>query len=245
MICAKCGSAIEPTERFCSECGEKIPETLIQPPESLAQTPEIILEEPLPKKKPASQPLNKNGLALRFFQAFIMLILASGIFLFAFWENSVIVKTTSSENLIFGDFSLLHVIGSLVVGTEQYNPSVLSIVMGITAFIFIFSAAAFWLFSVIALLMRKGENGMRRIAAILTFLALGAACSLVPLAYNFVSQFKDIYTKFAGAYAYEMKSISSPVSYVWAGIVVLLVIAIWIFTFKRKNAEGKVNENEK
>ena len=174
MRCTQCGSEIKSNEKFCMHCGGKTPETL---PQEL-----YTLKEPAPPKSKRDY----SELKRRLLQSLVGIVLAVFTFFFAFFPSSVAIKTTGVETFNNSKFSLLHIIGSLVSGTERYNPSVLSIVMGVAVFIFIFAASAFWLFSAAAALMRKGEKGLRRIAVIFTFLALGSACALPHLAYIFV-----------------------------------------------------------
>lgn len=221
MKCTKCGSEVNSGDHFCVHCGEKIPEN-------------------------SHVKRQRDGnLKFLLLQVLICIILAAFMLLFIFFGHSVIIQTVDSENLLIGDFSLLHVIGSLVYGTNRYPPSVLSIVMGVTVLLFVFSAPAFWIFSAATALLRKGENGIRRMSVILTFLAIGSVCALPQLAYLLISQFKLIYAKAAGVLLEDMRGITSPLSYVWAGLVVFLMAACWFFVFKRREGERKGQKNEK
>ncbi|MDR0287042.1 MAG: zinc ribbon domain-containing protein [Clostridiales bacterium] len=225
MRCTKCGFEIKPNEKFCMHCGEKVPETLFQ---------EIYaLKEPAPPRPKRDHSELKRCLLW----AAVSIALAVFMFFFAFLPNSIAIKTTGIETSNNNKFSLLNAIGSLVLGTERYNPSVVSIVMGITVFIFIFAASAFWLFSAVASLVRKGEKGLRRIAAIFTFLALGSACALPHLAYKFVSQFKFIYSRAVGVLSEDINGVSPLFLYIWTGIAVLLIVTMWILDSKLKGKE--------
>ncbi|MDR3314618.1 MAG: hypothetical protein LBS96_09235 [Oscillospiraceae bacterium] len=206
-------------------------------------TPSLVPPQRKPKKPPRQR--NKKDLKLLFMQAVIGIILAAFMILFPFFEKVVILKTTGAKNFLFGDFSLFHVMESLAFGNGRYSPSVLSVVMGITVLIFIFAASFFWLLWAIAAIARKGQNGIRRISIILTFLALGAAGALPHLAYVFVSQFRFIYARAGGVLPEDLQGVTAPLSYVWAGIILLLIVATWVLVFKQKAKKGTVNDNEK
>ena len=261
MKCTKCGSDLKSTEKFCKRCGERNLENPSQTPQVTSEPPAAqqsgnvvpiappppVAPKPAKTAKPKKAPKQRNikGFKLLIFQEFTYVVLAAMMFFIAFFEKSLVVETTKSDSLIIGDFSILNAIGNLVFGDDRYNPTVLSIVMGITVSIFIFAAAAFWLFCVIAAILRKGETGMRRMSVILTFGALATVCALPHLAYAFVSQFKLIYARAIHTFPDDIKGITAPLSYIIAAIVVLLIITTWIFASKRKKKEGTVQNNEK
>jgi len=232
MRCTKCSFEIKPNEKFCMHCGEKVSETS-------AQEFHVPKKTTLPKSKRDYGELKRCLL-----KSFVCIVLAAFMVFIVFFPNSITIETTGMETFNNSKFSLFHVIDSLVSGTARYNPSVLSIVMGVTVFISIFAAAIFWLFSAIAAIIRKGEKGLRCIAAIFTFLALGLSCILPHLAYRFVSQFKFIYSRAVGVLVEDIKGISPLFLYIGAGIIVLLIVFMWILISKLKRKEGKVNENE-
>ena len=234
MQCIKCGAEVKRGENFCMRCGERIPA-----PKNLQQESNIPQEPTQPKPKK-----DYSELKLRILQTIFGIGLAAFMFFFAFFQNSISIETLGIETFNDNKFSLLHVIDTLVHGTERFNPSVLSIVMGVGVFIFVFAASAFWLFSAVATIIREGENGMRRISVILTFIALGTACALPHLAYMFVSPFKSAYARLVGVLQEDMDGVFPLFLYVWAGIAFLLVIATWILASKNKKLQGRVIENE-
>lgn len=235
MRCTKCGAEIKQNKNFCMYCGEKMPS-----PENLRQEYNIPQKPIYPKPKKDCRELR-----LRLLQTLFGVSLAAFMFFFSLFQNSISIMTTGVETYNDSKFPLFHIIDSLVHGTERYNPSVLSIVMGAGVFIFVFASSAFWLFSASATLIRKGEKGMRRISVILTFSALGSACALPHLAYLFVSQFRYAYARTVGVLPEDMSGVSTIFLSVWTGIAVLLLIATWVVAAKRHELKGKADENEK
>ena len=241
LRCSKCGIEVKLGEKFCMSCGEKLSE---HTPQNIQQ--EIYIPAPTEQSNPSAQPKQRNygELKLRILQVLISLVLAALMFFFISLENSVILEVTGNENSDY-KFSLLDIIHTLILGTKKYHPSVLSIVIGVNAIIFIFAAAAFWLFTAVATLICKGEKGMRRMAMVLTVYAIGSICTLPYLAYKFISQIKFMYARIVNVLLEDVNGIISFLSLIWAGIVVLCMIAIWILAFQRKKKERVVNVNGK
>lgn len=222
MHCAKCGFEVNPNDNFCVHCGEKIPKT----------------DQP-------AKPRLHHEYKLLLLQVFVCIVIAAVLSLFIFFGHAVIVQTVDDSPLLIGDFSLLHVIGSLVFGTERFPPSVLSIVMGVTTVLFAFAAPVFWLLSAAAALLHRGEKGIRRMSVVFTFLSVGSVCVLPHLAYMLISQLERIYANAAGVLLEDMKGITSTLSYIWAGIVILLMVSVWVLLFKRRKGAQRVKKNEK
>ena len=293
MLCVKCGSEVNPGEKFCTNCGTATaapaqnsgesyaPTTAPQPapipaqstgvPYAPASSPQqtyapqqasapvqtyapeqVYAPAPAPthapkpqKEKKPKKERNRGGLKLRLLQVPVCIVLAGLMFFFIFLKGAVSIQTTGTEHFTGSNFSLFHIINSLIFGLGRYNPSVLSICMGGTTLAFIVGASAFWLISAIAALIHKGENGMRRIAGILTVLALALSCVLPLLAYRFVPQFKFIYARASSVLTENISGVFTPLIYVWAGVVALLMVVLWILAFKCNKKERLVTEDEK
>jgi hypothetical protein len=183
----------------------------------------------------------RTGKLARLYPTIIGIILAAIMVLFPLFEKAIIIKTSQTNSIFLGDFSLLHIIKSLVFGTLRYSPSVLSIAIGGIVFLFVSGAGLFWLIGAVATIIQKGRTGIHRIAVILSLFALGAACALPGLAYTLVSQFKPIYARAAGVLPEDMSGVASPMSYLWAGIIILLVVGARILSNKNNSKEGAVD----
>jgi len=263
-ICNSCGQELHDAAVMCSLCGEQITAPAPLP----AQNPYLYAAPTPPAQNPFgyttpqnyapnqgyydyygyygyAQPVRQQSgeLLFRFLQIVSSFVLAVIMFLFPFWTSAFSFTTPSGSNTISDEFSLLHIIDSLVQGTERYNPSVLSIVMGVTVFIFIFATAFFWLISAITTLIRKGENGMRRMSVILTCFTVWSVCMLPYLSYALISHFKSIYARSLGIQPKNINGVSSIATFIWAGVVVLFIVLIWIFMQKRKGKERLVYGN--
>jgi|GEM_PF-5278356 len=214
----------------------------VQPPVYAQQQPYAPTPTKVPKPKKERR---SGGLKFRLLQVPVGIILAGLMFFFIFMEGTVSISTLGSEHFAGSGFSLFHIISTLMFGTGRFNPSVLSIAMGASALLFIAAASVFWLISALAALIHKGENGMRRISVILTFIALAMSCALPPMAYRFVPQFKYIYARNATVLVENVSGVSGVLIYVWAGVVALLTVVLWVLAFKCNKKERLVTENEK
>ena len=239
MKCSGCNYENVPGARFCERCGERLaPERAEQ---QAVLGAEAVAERPEAKKAPVNAAGSGRGLknargkagVFLFLQLFLYLAIAAATILFIFFDKGVRVQSSFSTDT-FGELSLFSVMVNLITGGDKYNPTAVSIIMGVGVVILAFCIALFWGVVFFTKIIKKFHKESHVMTLIITALNLAAVCLLVPLAYRFSGILTQICAREVNFMAAEISSISSIWSYVFAGCVVLMIAAELIFASKEK-----------
>ncbi len=185
-------------------------------------------------KKKEKAPINVFDLL----RSFIYFILAALSAAFIFFEPAVRVKSAFNKE-VFGDLSFFTVIMNLITGGDRYNPTVISIIMGVAALLLVFSSALFWLITLIAKLIKKSYSESRTMALIFTVLNSIVIAALVPVASRFSGVMNQACALEARILADDVASITSVWGIVFAVLCIVLIIVEKIFASKEKQNTKK------
>lgn len=242
MKCNNCNFENKPNAAFCIKCGTKLER--IQYSASQQNATEKRTKPPVHSSSNNMKKSKLRAKSLAAVQVLIYLMISSLNMFFMFFQNGVRVKCSYSSKA-YKDYSFFSVLLKLVSGGERYNPTVISIVIGVSAILLVFSCAFFWLFTAGTKIFGKFHRESHIITLIISFLNLVCICVSLPLAYRFSGILKLVYAREANFPISEITSIYSVLSFVIAGIILILIILECIVLSAEKKelskaeAEGK------
>lgn len=222
MKCCNCNFENIPNARFCQHCGTPLS---TEPPRAKAAA-----EKRIPD---ASVSARRKARLFLLLQLLLYLMIVAGTLLFLFFEKGVRVQSAFREDA-YQEISLYSVMGNLVTGGEKYNPTALSIVMGVSAILLAFSSAFFWMVTFITKSIGKFHKESHVMTLIITALNLAAVCLLLPLAYRYSGVLKQICARAANFPVSEVSAVGSVWTFVFSGTILLLIVAELIFASKEK-----------
>lgn len=240
MRCCKCNFESVPSDRFCQHCGAKLEPEHSEPQANPGVQPAAV-NQPDAKaiaNKAADTNAEPKSSKVKarlflFLQLFIYLAIAAVTVLLIFLENGVRVQAAFSDDA-FRECSLFSVIANLITGGDKYNPTAISIVMGVSTIILVFSSAILWMVTFFTKIIKKFHKESHLMTLIITALNLAAVCLLLPLAYRFSGVLTQICAREANFPVSEVSSIGSVWTFVFSGIILLLIIAELVFASKEK-----------
>ena len=228
MKCPYCGGEIQEGKKFCTHCGKQLGDSPIA-----TKQPQSTIDKTEKKKKA------KKVLYI-IYQTLISLLICAITVYFLILPNGIAVKIADKSAPKV--FSIWHAIMILIKGGDGYNPTFLSIITGFGTLLFTIAVPVFQLSAIAAIFLKKSERGIRRIAVIMTSVAIALQCMMLPLACTFIPSFKAIYAKETNHMLTDISQIISWWTVITAVLVIILMISGAIITHKKNELERGQNK---
>lgn len=231
MKCNNCKCENKSGAVFCKKCGNK----LDYAERSDLQQDTLKRKAKIKADKPSKKKTELKVKVLASLQVLIYLVIAALNMFFMFFRDGVRVKCSYSANA-YKDYSFFSVLMKLISGGERYNPTVVSIIIGVGTLLLVFSCAVFWLFASGTKICGRFHRESHVMALIISFLNLLCMCISLPLAYKFSGILKAVYAREANFPISDITSIYSVWSFVVTGVMLVLIVLECIILSAEKKA---------
>lgn len=224
MKCSVCNLDNLPGSKFCGRCGAPL-----QPTPVVKKKAELTKEQQSEKIK---------AMVFWCLQMVIYLTFIAGNILILFFEKTIKVNV-NFEEFDRPNLSLIETLLGLINGSSRVNPTVVSIIMGISAMVLIMGSSTAWLAVLITKIVDKGHKAAHALALIISFISLPYFALLIPLANRFSKVLLPFSAKALNIYETDIESVISIWLFVFVGIYIALIIMELIFALLEQKATEK------
>ncbi len=256
MFCPKCGNQLSDGAAFCGKCGtsinkpqqDNIGAPVAPKPQQNYVAPPVAKPAPrkIKEKKEKTTPsiFTKNNLIKSVMLLFIILLYAGTAFVTVaslLTENTVNAVSLFNEEVVRG-MDLNTLLNLLVYGNRVFNPSAISLALGIWSYIIIYSIPVFALFAIIGLFASKKVSRLHIVFTFMSILSLITMFAL-SLAPRFIPGLKGAFAVAVGIITEDISRFTFlPIIIIAAIIFVLLVVTTVlnvVLSKKRRVADEK------
>ncbi len=265
MKCVKCNYENLPGAKFCICCGTPLSNESNKAPTNIAPTtpvatktspvapvatppvatpvytPPVAVKKVLSPQEIAIRKAKTKATVFNLLQLLFYIAIIAVILMPLFLENGVKVQSTFKKSS-FKEFALFDIIKLLVSGGDKYNPTMLSIIMGVSTAILCFGSAISWTAAFFAKIIKRFDKELHTLSLILTGLSIAVTAAIVPVAYRFSGILKQAIAREANMFVDDIASVNSIFAFVFAGICIALIVIELIFASKEKQSKKHLNE---
>ncbi len=234
MFCGNCGAQLPDGSQFCGVCGKATGEPSQSIPNNKVNTaPKKV------KKEVDYEKIKKNFVVC----SLLVLVYAitSVLLLLAFKLDLVSINFLKSDETAF-KLSIEHFMTASVSGVGIYNPSLISIAFGMGGLLFVYSAPAFALLSLISYILKKGFNAFHTLFVITSVTASVYIGAYVPLSRLIISWFSELADPSNQILSNDLGSIGFLIPAIFAVLAIAVTIIGTVIVSKKIKGDVKNEE---
>ncbi len=229
MFCGFCGSQVNPGATFCPNCGKKVDGgTSSQKSGKTIKNPAV--NSGVVHKSPAQPKIGKQQVAN--FGLWVVLIgvyiLTAFALVFAFGYEGCIKVTSGFDRDVSQTLSLMDVMKYLYTEYYGFAPTVSSTIISVTLYALLYSLPFISLLMLIGTIAGNSKLTWHTAWSILNVVAAAILAVAMPLILRLVPHVVNIIGAEVSIMAQDIGSISCILLYVFAGIILALVIVSYI-----------------
>lgn len=166
------------------------------------------------------------------FSVILVVFYAAAAFLavsFPFAENALTIK--ASADVAYTDsYSVAEILGVMTSGNDYFNPTSLSVALGVAVYVFLFAVPVVALVALVTSVINRRFYSLHILFVTVTTLAAGAVAAFMPVVLEFAPGFEQAVMRSKGMFVQQVKSLIFATPIIYAGLLMACVVGTFVVT---------------